>query len=115
MPQSPAAGPAVRQSAPDPDNAGRLPWHRRPPRVQAEGMPGSRLDGHGGSDLAVSTLLRARSRRQWCTAVGPAPPGSPQRPRPLERVRTPVLSRTRMSRAGSSCSWRCSRRDRPSY
>src|SRR6266567_2315013 len=43
------------------------------PRVQAEDMLGSRLGGHGGPDLAVSTLIRTDSHRHRLTAAAPAP------------------------------------------
>ena len=43
------------------------------PRVQAEDMLGSRLGGHGGPDLAVSTLIRTDSHRHRLTAATPAP------------------------------------------
>ena len=46
------------------------------PRVQTEGCPGSRLDGHEGSELAVSTLARTGSHWQRLTAADPAPPGT---------------------------------------
>jgi hypothetical protein len=52
---------------------GRLPRHRVPPRVQAEGMPGVTPRRYGGPDLAISTLTRTGSHRQGRAAAAPSP------------------------------------------
>jgi len=53
---------------------GRLPRHRVPPRVQAEGAPGWHLGSHGGADLPLSTIVQAGSHEK-----GPPRPPGPQR------------------------------------